>query len=54
MKTLKKFMMLSLMLSFIFANLANLKNIKFPVNNGDTGIQTLVLDPSIEPDDILY
>lgn len=54
MKTLKKFMMLSLMLSFIFANLANLKNIKFPVNNGDAGIQTLAFNPDVELEDILY
>lgn len=54
MKTLKKFMMLSLMLSFIFANLANLKNIKFPINNGDTSIQTYELDPTIELEQLVF
>ena len=54
MKTFKKIIMLSLILSFVFANLSTLKNIKFTTKNGDTGIQTYAFDPNAELEDILY
>lgn len=50
MKTLKKVIMLSLILSFVFANLSTLN----AFNNGDNGIQIYAFNPNAELEDILY